>query len=92
MPTKTINTGIKLDETLHIRLKALAAIKDRSPHWLMRSAINEYVAREKAYEREKREDMERWRRYQSTGHSIAHEHVEVWLENIGTDCELPCPK
>ncbi len=29
--TKTINTGIKLDETLHTRLKALGAAKERTP-------------------------------------------------------------
>jgi len=87
-----INTGVKLDETLHMRLKALGALKDRTPHWLMRAAIEEYVEREEAYEQEKREDMERWRRYKATGHAITHEQATAWLASIGTDSELPCPK
>jgi predicted transcriptional regulator len=89
---KTINTGVKLDETLHARLKALGALRERTPHWLMRAAIQEYLEREEAYEREKQEDMERWRRYRATGHAIAHEQMTEWLESIGTDRELPCPK
>jgi predicted transcriptional regulator len=90
--SKIINTGVKLDEVLHARLKALGSIKERTPHWLMRAAIEEYVEREEVYEREKQEDMERWKRYQSTGHAIPHEQVAEWLESIGSDRELPCPK
>jgi len=76
---KTINTGVKLDETLHTRLKALSEVKDRTPHWLMKAAIEEYVEREETYEQEKREDMERWQRYKLTGRAIPHEAVDAWL-------------
>lgn len=89
---KTVNTGIKLDETLHARLKALSAIKERTPHWLMKAAIEEYVGREESYEREKLEDMERWQHYKLTGHAIPHETVDAWIASWGTDNELPCPK
>jgi predicted transcriptional regulator len=89
---KTVNTGVKLDETLHNRLKALGAIKERTPHWLMRAAIEQYVEREEAYEREKQEDLERWQRFQATGHAVPHEQVSAWLESVGTDSELPCPQ
>jgi hypothetical protein len=39
-------TSIKLDDDLKARLKALAATRRRTVHWLMREAIAEYVARE----------------------------------------------
>ncbi|MGD0961669.1 MAG: ribbon-helix-helix protein, CopG family [Methylomonas sp.] len=90
--SKTINTGIKLDETLHARLKALSTTKERSPHWLMKAAIEQYVEREELYEREKREDMERWQRYKLTGQAIPNETVEAWLTSWGSESELPCPK
>jgi len=90
--SKTINTGVKLDETLHTRLKALGVAKDRTPHWLMKAAIEEYVEREEAYEREKREDMERWQRYKLTDHAIPNEAVSAWLASWGSENELPCPK
>jgi len=89
---KTINTGVKLDETLHARLKALSTLKDRTPHWLMRTAIEEYVEREEAAAQERQEDMERWQRYQLTGHAIPHDQATVWLDSIGSDNEQPCPR
>lgn len=90
--TKTINTGVKLDESLHARLKTLSQARDRTPHWLMKTAIEEYVLREERYEREKSEDMERWERYKLTGHAVPHQKVEEWLSSWGTENELPCPK
>jgi predicted transcriptional regulator len=90
--SKIINTGVKLDESLHTRLKALGEARQRTPHWLMKAAIEEYVEREEAYEREKREDMERWKRYQLTGHAIPHSAVKEWLDSWGSENELPCPK
>ncbi|MEQ1790410.1 MAG: CopG family transcriptional regulator [Rickettsiales bacterium] len=90
--TKIINTGVKLDESLHIRLRALSDIKERTPHWLMKTAIAEYVEREESRERERQEDMERWQRYKSTGHFIANKDVNTWLQSLGTDGEIPCPK
>ena len=90
--TKTINTGVKLDESLHARLKTLSLAKDRTPHWLMKTAIEEYVAREESYERGKREDMERWERYQISGQAVPNDDVEAWLSSWGSENELPCPK
>jgi predicted DNA-binding protein len=49
--------GIKLDNATQARLKALAIKRDRSPHWLMRTAIERYLAQEEQYEKEKAEDM-----------------------------------
>jgi len=89
---KTINTGINLDEAIYARLKALRAIKERSPNWLMIAAIEEYVEREETYEREKREDMERWQHYKTTGYAISGEAVDAWLASWGSESELPCPK
>ncbi|MEI8186278.1 MAG: ribbon-helix-helix domain-containing protein [Chlorobiaceae bacterium] len=68
-PTK----GVKLYDTTQQRLAALARIRDRSSHWLMCRAIESFLDREEHYEREKREDMERWERYQLTGVAISHE-------------------
>lgn len=87
-----VNAGVKLDETLHARLKALGALRDRSPHWLMRAAIEEYVEREEAVERERQEDMARWQRYQATGRAIPHDQAVAWLDSVGDDHERPCPK
>jgi predicted transcriptional regulator len=78
--------GVKLDETTQQRLAALARIRDRSPHWLMCKAIETFL------EREKREDMERWERYQLTGEAIPHEKAAAWLENLAQGKVTFCPK
>ncbi|MGH7195340.1 MAG: CopG family ribbon-helix-helix protein [Candidatus Saccharimonadales bacterium] len=68
--------GIKLDDDTRQRLRALAEKKKRSPHWLMRSAIEDYLQREEQFEKDKAEDMARWENYLITGKAIDHEKVE----------------
>jgi len=84
--------GVKLDETTRQRLEALARIRDRSPHWLMCKAIETYLDREEQYEREKREDMERWEQYQLTGVAVSHEKAAAWLENLAQGKVTSCPR
>ncbi len=74
--------GIKLDETTKARLKALGALRDRSPHWLMKAAIERYLDEEEEYERQKREDLAEWEDYQLTGNAIPHARVREWLGHL----------
>lgn len=74
--------GIKLDDKTRNRLKALAEKRNRSPHWLMKTAIEGYLEREESYEREKSEDMQRWEHYQLTGKSISQKTVEKLLNSL----------
>lgn len=84
--------GIKLDPDTITRLKALGEARDRSPHWLMKTAILEYLEREEAYERMKREDMQRWEHYQLTGEYVPHEQVAAWLKDVASGQRGPCPR
>lgn len=83
--------ALKLDEDTHRRLQALGKLRDRSPQWLMRAAVLEYLEREETYERERQEDQERWERYLLSGEAVGHDEVAEWLDSIGTDSERPCP-
>jgi predicted transcriptional regulator len=84
--------GIKLDDHTRARLKALAEKRDRSPHWLMRTAIETYLDREEAYEREKAEDMVRWEHYLETGRAIGNDEVESWLQDLEKGKKSAWPK
>ena len=84
--------GIKLDDQIQIRLKALAEKRDRSPHWIMKRAIEDYLNREEAYEKEKGEDMARWERYVTTGNAIDSEKVEAWLQDLAEGKETKWQK
>jgi predicted transcriptional regulator len=74
--------GVKLDEATRKRLKALGTIRKRSPHWLMKSAILEYLDREETFEAEKREDMKRWEKYQETGEHLTNDEMMAWLDEL----------
>ena len=80
MPKVTM--GVKLDEEVRERLKKLGASKQRSPHFLMKTAIEEYLEREEIYERERQEDLERWEKYQKTGKSISNQAMLEWLDEL----------
>ena len=84
--------GIKLDEELQNRLKALGERCERSPHWLMKKAICEFLDRMETEETERQILLDRWNRYQETGEAVSHEKVANWLNTWGTDKEEECPQ
>jgi predicted transcriptional regulator len=83
--------AIKLDEETYERLKNLGEIRRRSPHWLMKEAIRQFLDREEETERVRRNTLERLARYEATGEAVSHDLVDAWLETWGIDCEDKCP-
>jgi predicted transcriptional regulator len=88
----TTTQGVKLDEETRRRLRALGKLRKRSPHFLMREAIESYLEREESYEHEKREDMERWERYELTGEAVSHDVAGEWLRNLAQGKAAACPR
>ena len=84
-------TSVKLDDEMKDRVRALADTLDRSPHWVMRQAIREYVEREELRENFKQEAIEAWREYQENGLHITGEETREWLETWGTEDETDPP-
>lgn len=85
-------TSIKLDDDLKGRVKHLADARRRSPHWIMREAIAEYVTREEKSEAFKQDARKALEEYQATGLHVTGEEVIAWLETWGTDDEKAPPK
>lgn len=83
--------AIKLDDATYERLKALGESRQRSPHWLMKEAIRQFLEREEEAERIRRDTLERLARYDETGEATSHEAVDAWLATWGTDGEGACP-
>jgi len=88
----TTTQGIKLDDSTRNRLKDLAAKRNRSPHWIMRTAIGVYLDREENYEKEKSEDLYRWEQYQLTGKAIDSSVANKWLKDLSDGKVKPCPQ
>ncbi|MDP2784684.1 MAG: ribbon-helix-helix protein, CopG family, partial [Sulfurimicrobium sp.] len=73
------------------RVKRLADARHRTPHWLMREAIRQYVEREEKREAFRQDAINAWQEYQETGLHVTGEEVEVWLAKLeaGQDAEPP---
>ncbi len=78
----TTTLGIKLDRQTRDRLKALGQRKDRATHWIIKKAIEEYLAREEQRERERMEDDQRWEQYQTTGVALPNDQVMTWFDDL----------
>lgn len=87
----TTTMGVKLDDDTRNRLKVLGATRQRSPHWLMREAIREYLDRAEQEEHRHQEADSAWADYQRTREAISHEAMTAWLDTWGHDPDSPCP-
>ena len=87
-----MTTSVKLDDDLKNRIQHLAEVRDRSPHWIMREAIREFVVREEAKESFKQEAMASWKAYQETGRHLTGQEVRSWLNTWGTEKETEIPQ
>ena len=85
MPSTTM--GVKLDAETRERLVRLGKQRSRSPHWLMKAAIRDYLDREERREREYQEDVARWERYVETGAHLSHEDMTRWMDGLVAQAE-----
>jgi predicted transcriptional regulator len=90
MPTSS-TTSLKIDPELKERVRRLAELRRRSPHWVMREAVEEYVSREEKREELRRDALAAWDHYQTTGLHVTGEEADAWLTKLqaGEDAEAP---
>lgn len=81
---------VKLDPNTKERLERLGKIKHRSPHWLMKEAIDRYLEQEESTEQLKQETIARWQEAES-GKVVSHQAVLSWFETWGTEEESDRP-
>ena len=84
--------GVKVDEQLHARLKMVAQLKDRSTHWVIKRAIEQYLEQEEALARDRAEDRERWERYVLTGEAVPNAAATAWLDDLAAGRNVPWPR
>lgn len=74
--------GLRLDKETQARLRVLGEARDRSPHYLMKAAIAEFLAREEAVEAEKALLTERWARFELTGETVSQDAMKAWAADL----------
>jgi predicted transcriptional regulator len=77
--------GIRIDADTQNRLRELGKRRDRSPHYLMKQAVEQFLTRAERDEAELQLMQERWRNFELTGHTLAHEEVVAWAQELHSD-------
>lgn len=83
--------AVRLTEPLKARIRTLSDQRRRPVHWLMREAIEQYVAREEKREAFRQEALDAWDHFQSTGLHVTGAEADAWLAELeaGQDVEPP---
>jgi predicted transcriptional regulator len=77
--------GVRLNEDTRDRLEALGKARDRTPHYLMKSAIERFLEMEEALEAERQLVNSRWQKFELTGETVDHADVKVWAAGLSTN-------
>lgn len=91
MRTATVPVAVKIDLDLKERIKHLADAQHRTPHWMMKEAIREYVEREEKQEAFRQNGLRAWEEYQATGLHVTGDEVIAWLATWGEENETAAP-
>jgi predicted transcriptional regulator len=91
MPSPS-TTSLKLDTATKERVRRLASARRRSPHWLMREAIEEYVEREEKREQFRQDALAAWAHYQATGLHATAAEADIWLAKLEAGKDAAPPK
>jgi predicted transcriptional regulator len=83
--------AIKLDEDTKDRVKRLAEARQRTPHWLMREAIAQYIDREEKREAFRQDTLKAWANFRDTGLHVTADEADAWLAQLedGKDVDPP---
>ncbi|MDP2240426.1 MAG: ribbon-helix-helix protein, CopG family [Burkholderiales bacterium] len=80
---------IKLDPADRDRIASLAAMKKRTPHYLMKEAILEYVQREEARQNFIKAADKSFEHYKETGLHITLDEFSAWVDDVQQNPDAP---
>lgn len=83
--------SVKLDPDTRARLDHLAKSRRRTPHWMLREAVAQYVEREEKREAFRQDTLKAWEAYRTTGLHVTAGEADAWLAQLaeGKDIEPP---
>lgn len=81
-PVAARPVAIKIDADIKQRVKRLADARQRTPHWLMREAIRQYVEREERREAYRQDAIDAWNDYRATGRHLTAKQADAWLARL----------
>jgi predicted transcriptional regulator len=91
MPRAT-TTSLKLDPDTKERVQRLASARRRTPHWILREAVEQYVDREEKREHLRQSALAAWDHYQETGLHVTAGEADAWLAKLEAGRKAAPPK
>lgn len=88
---RTANVTVKLEESDRARIKSLATLKNRTPHFLMREAIQKYLEAEESEQRFINAAETSLADYKTNGLHITLEEFSEWASKLKTCPDAPMP-
>ena len=85
-------TSLKLNSVMKERVNRLASVRRRSPHWIMREAVEQYVEREEKREKLRQDALAAWADYQTTGLHVTAKDADAWLARLEGGKRAVIPK
>jgi len=80
---------VKLDPSDRDRIASLATMKKRTPHYLMKEAILEYVQREEARQNFIKAADTSFEHYKETGLHITLDEFSAWVDDVQKNPDAP---
>lgn len=88
-PRSPSTVTIKFDSSDRDRITSLAAMKKRTPHYLMKEAILEYVQREEARQNFIKVADASFEHYKETGLHITLDEFSAWVDDVQKNPDAP---
>ena len=88
---RTGSVTIKLDNADRDRIASLAATKKRTPHYLMKEAILDYVKKEEARQNFIAAAESSFEHYKETGLHITLDEFSHWVDKAQETPDAPLP-
>lgn len=82
---------IKIDEMRRNRLKSLAVAKKRTPHYLMKEALDFYLESEEAEQKAIQEAAASLEHFERTGLHIRLDEVKQWAKELKNNRNAQLP-
>ena len=73
---------VKLDPSVRARISALAMSKKRTPHYLLKEAIREYIDREESQQNFIKVAERSYEHYKETGSHISLDEFSAWVDVV----------
>lgn len=89
---RAANVTVKLEASERNRLKSLATAKKRTPHYLMKEAIEAYLTREEWEQSFIADALVAREHFRETGLHITDEELGAWADAVKNDRNTPFPE